>query len=90
MNCYADRIEFVELWSDYLSLKFWLAVAVIKLEHEMPEARAHNMRVMAVKINGGGSIKPVSTTGVHDVAKSGPLGPTAPASTRGEKLFVRD
>ena len=41
-----------------------------------------------MKINGGGSIKPVSPTGVQDVAKSGPLGPTAPASTRGEKVEV--
>ena len=39
-----------------------------------------------MKINGGGSIKPVSTTGLQDVAKGGPLGPTAPAPTRGEKV----
>jgi negative regulator of flagellin synthesis FlgM len=43
-----------------------------------------------VKINGGGSVKPVSTTGVQDVASSkqpSPQGPIAP-SAPGDKVEI--
>ena len=46
-----------------------------------------------MKINGGGSIKPTSPTGVQDIASSKPAGTPAPAgstSLRSDKVDISD